>query len=58
MRIATFATSAQNRNWVTGRKVRLRCLEVWRMGTTIRTRIEAKRARTPPSLLGIERKIA
>lgn len=58
VRIATFAISAQNRNWVTGRKVKLRCLEVWRMGTTIRTRMEARRARTPPSLLGIERRIA
>lgn len=58
VRIATSAMRVQNRNCVTGRKVRLRCLDVWRMGTTIRTRIEARRARTPPSLLGIERRIA
>lgn len=41
-----------------GRNTRLRCLEVWRAGTTISTRIEARSARTPPSLLGIERRIA
>lgn len=28
------------------------------MGTTIRTKIEARRARTPPNLLGIERRMA
>lgn len=28
------------------------------MGTSIRTRMEASRARTPPSLLGIDRKMA
>lgn len=36
----------------------LRCFEVWRIGTTIRTRIEERRARTPPSLLGMDRRIA
>ena len=50
--------SNQNRNWVNGRNVRLRCLDVWRIGTTISTRIEARRARTPPNLFGIERRIA
>lgn len=58
MRIITSATRVQNKNCPMGRKVRLRCLEVWRKGTTIRTRIEARRARTPPSLLGMERRIA
>ena len=58
VRIATSATRVQNRNWVMGRKVRLRCLEVWRMGTTIRTRIDESNARTPPSLFGIERRMA
>lgn len=52
------ATRVQNKNWVRGRKVSPRCLEVWRIGTTIRTRIENKRASTPPSLLGMERRIA
>ena len=58
VRIATLAISVQNRNWVRGRNVRLRCLEVCRIGTTIRTRIDASRAKTPPSLLGIERRMA
>jgi len=56
--MATLAISVQNRNWVMGRKVSPRCFDVWRMGTTISTRIDARRARTPPSLLGIERRIA
>lgn len=58
VRISMSATRVQNKNWVSGRKVSPRCLEVWRMGTTIRTRIENKRASTPPSLLGMERRIA
>lgn len=58
VRIATSATRVQNRNCVIGRKVRPRCLDVWRIGTTIRTRIENRRARTPPSLLGIDRRMA
>lgn len=52
------ATRAQNRACVRGRNVRPRCLEVWRMGANIRIRIEASNAKTPPSLLGIDRKIA
>ena len=58
VRIATLAISVQNRNWVNGRNVRLRCLDVWRMGTSINTRMEARRAKTPPNLFGIERKMA
>lgn len=58
VRIIVFVTSSQKRICVIGRKVRLRCLEVWRIGTRRRIRIEKTRARTPPSLLGMERKIA
>lgn len=58
VRIMTSATRVQNRNCVIGRKVKLRCLEVCRMGTTIRTKIENSRAKTPPSLLGIDRRMA
>lgn len=36
----------------------LRCLEVWRRGTNMRIKIENRRARTPPNLLGIERRMA
>jgi len=38
--------------------VRPRCLEVCRNGTSIRTKMEASKASTPPSLLGIERRMA
>lgn len=58
VRIATSAIRTQNKNWVKGRKVRARCLEVWRIGTNIRIKIEASSARTPPSLFGIDRRIA
>lgn len=34
------------------------CLDVCSMGTTIRMRIDKRRARTPPSLLGMDRRIA
>lgn len=58
VRMATSAIRVQNSNWVTGRKVRPRCFDVWRIGTTMSTRMEARRARTPPSLLGMERRMA
>lgn len=52
------ATKIQNRSCEAGRKVSPRCFEVWRIGTTIRTRMEDSRANTPPSLLGIDRRMA
>ena len=58
VRIITSAMRTQKRNCVAGRNVRLRCFDVWRIGTSMRTRIEARSARTPPSLLGIERRMA
>lgn len=58
VRISISATKVQNRNWVIGRKVSPRCFEVCRMGTTISTRILNNSARTPPSLLGIDRRMA
>lgn len=36
----------------------LRCFEVWRIGTIIRIRIDRTKASTPPSLFGIDRRIA
>lgn len=41
-----------------GRNIRLRCLEVWRNGNRARIRIDKIRARTPPNLLGMDRRIA
>lgn len=52
------AIKVQNRNCVMGRKVRLRCFDVCRSGTAIRMRMDASRARTPPSLFGMDRRIA
>lgn len=53
-----FAISSQNRLCEIGRNAFPRCLDRCRVGTIIRIRIENSRARTPPSLLGIERRIA
>lgn len=58
VRVRRSAVSSQNRHWLRGRKVMLRCLEVCRNGITIRMRIERTKASTPPSLFGIDRKIA
>lgn len=58
VRISRLATSTQNRICDSGRKVIERCLEVCRSGIRNRTRMEAARARTPPSLFGIDRRIA
>lgn len=58
VRIIMSATRVQNKNWVIGRNVSPRCFEVCRRGTTINTRIENSNARTPPSLLGIDRRMA
>lgn len=52
------AARVQKRSCVIGRKVSARCLDVWRTGTTKSTKMEAKRARTPPSLLGMDRRMA
>ena len=52
------ATRSQNRVWESGRKVIVRCLDLWRKGIRKRMRTEAARASTPPSLLGMERRMA
>lgn len=52
------ATSSQNRHWLMGRNIIPRCFDVWSRGVMARIRIESTRASTPPSLLGIDRRIA
>jgi hypothetical protein len=52
------ATSSQNRHWLRGRNIMLRCLDICRIGMIARIRMDSTRARTPPSLLGMERRIA
>lgn len=56
--VSRFAVSSQNRVWEIGRNMRLRCLDVCRRGMISRIRIEASSANTPPSLLGMERRMA
>jgi hypothetical protein len=56
--VSRSATRAQNRHWLSGRNIMLRCLEVCSRGIRAIIRIEKARASTPPSLLGIDRKIA
>lgn len=52
------ATRNQNKHWLNGRNIIPRCLEVWRAGITAKIRMDRTRAKTPPSLLGMDRRIA
>lgn len=58
VRMSRLATRAQNRTCEIGRKVSERCLDLCRSGARNRTRTEAARASTPPSLFGMERRMA
>lgn len=58
VRIIRLAARSQNRHWLIGRNIRLRCFAVCSKGMMARTRIEQTRANTPPSLFGIDRRIA
>lgn len=58
VRIRRFDARLQNASWERGRKVIVRCLDLCRKGIRNRMRTEAARARTPPSLLGIDRRMA
>lgn len=58
VRIRTSATRIQNRSWERGRKVSPCCFEMCSIGTIISTKMENSSARTPPSLLGIDRRMA
>lgn len=58
VRIRNLATMVQNSICEKGRKVLAFMLDVWRIGIRKSTRIEAARAITPPSLLGMDRRIA
>ena len=58
VRVSRSATSSQNRHWLSGRKVMPRWFEVWSSGMMARIIIDRIRANTPPSLFGIDRRIA
>lgn len=52
------ATRDQNRIWVSGRNEAVRCFDVCKVGIRNKIRMENSRASTPPSLFGIDRRIA
>lgn len=52
------AVRHQNKVWVRGRNEAVRCFDVCKIGIINSTRIDAMRASTPPSLFGIDRRIA
>lgn len=52
------ATSNQNRHWLSGRNIMLRCFDVWSSGMRARIKMDSTRASTPPNLFGIDRRIA
>lgn len=58
VRIRMLATRVQNRIWEIGRKVIERSLDVWSSGMRNSTRMDAARANTPPSLFGMDRRMA
>ena len=58
VRVRRSAVRIQNTHWLTGRNIMLRCLESCRSGNKARIRIENTRANTPPSLLGMDRRMA
>lgn len=58
VRMRRLATRVQNRSWERGRKARVRCFDLWRRGIRNRISTDAARASTPPSLLGIDRRMA
>lgn len=54
VRVSRSAARIQNRHWLMGRNIMLHCFDVCKNGMSARTRIESTKARTPPSLLGID----
>ena len=58
VRIRRLATRVQNRSCENGRKVRVSCFDLCRNGMRNRISTDAARASTPPSLFGIDRRIA
>lgn len=58
VRVNRSATRIQNRHWLIGRNIKLRWADVWSRGRRIRIKMERIRASTPPSLFGMERRIA
>lgn len=58
VKISRLATRIQNSVCEIGRNINPRCFEVCNIGMMARMRMDMIRASTPPSLLGIERRIA
>lgn len=58
VRVNRSATKIQNRNWLRGRNIMVCCLVEYRDGIIARIRIDRNRAITPPSLLGMDRRMA
>ena len=56
--VSKSATDIQNKSWLKGWNIMLRCLYVWSIGMNARVTTESNRAKTPPSLLRIDRRIA
>lgn len=52
------AMRIQKRAWLIGRNIMLHCLDIWSKGIIAKIRIDMTRARTPPSLFGIEHRMA
>lgn len=58
VRVIKVVVRSHSMSWLSGRNVMLCCLDLCNMGIAIRMRMDRRRASTPPSLLGTDRKIA
>lgn len=58
VKMSASATNNQNVSWDSGRYAMVRCFDRWRIGRKNKIKIDAINASTPPSLFGIERRIA
>lgn len=52
-----FATRSQNMIWLRGRNIIVRCFDICNEGIMAKIRMDMAKASTPPSLLGIDRRI-
>jgi hypothetical protein len=58
VRVRRSSASAQNKHWLIGRNIRLRCLDMCRSGKAAKIRMDRTKATTLPSLLGRDHRIA
>lgn len=56
--VSRSAARSQKRHWLMGRNIIPRCFDVCSSGIMARIKIDRSRARTPPNLFGMDRRMA